>query len=500
MSLKIIKCIRKVVIIMAKKDKIKEDKNKWFVLTLLAIAQFMVVLDVSVVNIALPHIQSALRFSPENLQWIVTAYTLAVGGFLLLGGRVADLYGRKRTFLIGTALFGIASLITGFSNSETTMILARALQGLTAAFMSPAALSIVITMFKEGKERNKALGVWAAVAAGGAAAGVLLGGIITEYASWRWNFFINVPVALGVVYLGLKHIPESTTDLGHRHIDLRGATLVTSGLMLLVYGLTEAPSKGWTSDNSIITLGLSAILLIGFIVNEIKVKHPLMPLQLFKIRNVLGANLTQFPITASLFSMFFFLSLYIQTILQYSPVKSGLSFLPVTIIIGIVSGIVSSLIARTGYKKILVIAPLVMALGLFILAKGTPVGGTYLGDVFPGLAVMAVGLGMSFVSLTIAATSGVPKHESGLASGVLNTSQQIGGALGLAILSGVSASKTADVLEKAQGQITPLVQADALVQGFHSAFYVGAGFAVAASIFALFLVKDLSNTGKPLDQ
>lgn len=483
---------------MAKKDKVKQDKNKWFVLTLLAIAQFMVVLDVSVVNIALPHIQSSLNFSSANLQWVVTAYTLAVGGFLLLGGRVADLYGRKKTFLIGTAMFGVASLITGFSNSETTMILARGLQGFTAAFMSPAALSIVLTMFKEGKERNKALGVWAAVASGGAAAGVLLGGIITEYANWRWNFFINVPVALGVVYLGLKHIPESVTDLGHRHLDLRGATLVTSGLMLLVYGLTEAPSKGWTSDGSLISLGLSAILLVGFIYNEMKVPHPLMPLSLFKIRNVLGANLTQLPITASLFSMFFFLSLYIQIVLQYSPVKSGLSFLPVTIIIGIVSGIVSNMIAKTGYKRILVVAPLIMALGLFMLAKGTPVGGTYLGDVFPGLAVMAVGLGMSFVSLTIAATSGVPKDESGLASGVLNTSQQIGGALGLAILSGISAAKTADVLANTQGQINPAIQAAALVEGFHSAFYVGAGFAVVASIAALVLVKDLSSTGKSL--
>lgn len=472
---------------MAKKD----DKNKWFVLTLLAIAQFMVVLDVSVVNIALPHIQSALHFSSANLQWVVTAYTLAVGGFLLLGGRVADLYGRKKTFLIGTALFGIASLITGFSNSETTMIIARGFQGLTAAFMSPAALSIVITMFKEGKERNKALGVWAAVAAGGAAAGVLLGGIITEYADWRWNFFINVPVAAVVVYLGFKHIPESKTDLGHNHLDLRGATLVTSGLMLLVYGLTEAPGKGWTSDASLITLGASVALLIAFIVNEMKVQHPLMPLKLFKVRNVLGANLTQLPITASLFSMFFFLSLYIQIILQYSPVKSGLSFLPVTIIIGVVSGIVSSLIAKTGYKKIMVVAPLVMALGLFVLGHNTEVGGTYLGDVFPGLAIMAVGLGMSFVSLTIAATSGVPKHESGLASGVLNTSQQIGGALGLAILSGVSASKTADVLAQANGQITPYVQANALVEGFHAAFFVGVGFSVLASLFALLLLKDL---------
>jgi EmrB/QacA subfamily drug resistance transporter len=469
-------------------------QHKGLLLGLLALAQFMVVLDTSIVNVALPAIQKALHFSSTNLQWVVTAYTLSVGGFLLLGGRAADLYGRKRTFIGGVIAFTIASLLVGLSQSSTSMIVLRGVQGLAAAFMSPAALSIVLNTFKEGAERNRALGVWAAVAAGGAAAGVLLGGVITEYLGWRWDFLVNVPVGIFVVIAAIRLVPHFDSEKD-TSLDLPGAALVTSGLMLLVYTLTKASAWHWASGRTIGLLGLSAALLVSFIVNESRVKHPLVPLSIFRIRNVVGANLTQLPITASLFSMFFFLSLYLQTILDYSPVKSGLSFLPITIIIGITATIVSGAVTRFGYKPILVLAPLFMAVGLFMLGH-VPVGGSYLHDVFPGLAIMAVGLGMSFVAMTIAATSGVPARESGLASGILNTSQQIGGALGLAVLSGVASTKTANVL--ASSPHTPLAAANALVQGFHSAFYTGVGFAITASVCALLLIRQHDSAERKL--
>lgn len=461
----------------------KKMEHKWLVLTLLAIAQFMVVLDVSIVNVALPSIEKDLGFSPTNLQWIVTAYTLAFGGFLLLGGRAADLFGRRKVFMGGVAAFGLASLLTGLAHTESMLIVGRAIQGLAGAFMSPAALSIVITTFKEGAERNKALGVWGAVAAGGAAAGVLLGGVITEYLGWEWNFFVNIPVALFVFVMASRYVPESKPDVDHKNLDLAGAALVTGGLILLVYGLTEAPSKGWTSSATLAMVGGAVGLLVAFLVNEARSKHPLMPLKLFKIRNVLGANLTQLPITASLFSMFFFLTLYIQTILMYSPIQSGLSFLPTTFVIGAVAAIMSSRVTKYGYKWFLVVAPLLMAFALFMFSR-IPVDGTYFVNILPWLIVMAIGLGMSFVSLTIAATSGVPHHEAGLASGLLNTSQQIGGALGLAILSGVAASRTTDLLAEGANP------AYATVQGYHSAFHVGIVFALLASLSAFTLLKN----------
>lgn len=460
--------------------------NKGIILGLLALAQFMVVLDVSIVNVALPAIQKALHFAPSDLQWIVTAYTLAVGGFLLLGGRVADLYGRKWTFIGGAIAFGAASLVVGSSESSSIMIAARGIQGLAAAFMSPAALSIVLVTFREGKERNQALGVWSAVAAGGAAAGVLLGGILTQYLNWRWNFYVNVPVSLMVAVAAFYFLPAHESEAEHKDLDLPGAILVTSGLITLVYGLTKAYGWSWTSANTIGTLILAGALLGAFIVNEALAKHPLVPLEIFKIRNLSAANAVQLPVTASLFSMFFFLSLYVQTILGYSPVASGLSFLPVTIIIGVVATITSRYITRVGFKRFMVVAPIFMATGLYMLSH-IRVGGSYFVDVFPGLAVMAIGLGMSFVAITIAATSGVQADESGLASGILNTAQQIGGALGLAILSGVAAAATTNSL--ATSAHTALAVPTAYVAGYHAAFLVGVGFALTASLFALILVR-----------
>ena len=469
----------------------KQVVNKNRVLLIVAVAQFMVVLDSSIVNVALPSIYKSLNFtSASSLQWVVTAYTLAVGGFLLLGGRAADLYGRRKMFMYSAVAFSVASLACGLSQNSTTIQVLRAVQGLAAAFMSPAALSIVLTTFAEGKERAKALSVWGAVAAGGAAAGVLVGGILTEYLGWRWNFFVNVPVGIAVVTAAYLYVPESKADLKHNKLDLPGAALVTSGLMLLVYAFAKAPLVGWTSSTAIFLIGGAIALLAAFVYNESKSKQALMPLSIFRIPGVAGANLTQLPITASLFSMFFFVTLYLQNILQFSPIKSGLSFLPVPITIGFMSFAMQKVIAKVGYKKPIIVGPLLLAAGLFLLAH-IPVQGHYLRDVFPGLVLMAAGLGMTFICVTIAATTGVPARESGLASGLLNTSQQVGGSLGLAILSGVSASTTLAYLKtNAATAQQPLTQATAQVQGFHNALYVGMSFALLASLSAALLIRE----------
>lgn len=473
--------------------------HKGLILGILAIAQFMVVLDASIVNVALPAILRGLNFSPDNLQWVVTAYTLAFGGFLLFGGRAADLFGRRRTFLIGLVGFTVSSMIVGASQNEVMMIVARALQGLAAAFMSPAALSIILTEFREGADRNRALGVWSAVAAGGAAAGLLFGGVLTQYLGWRWDFFVNVPIGALLTVLALRFVPEHGSEAEHNDLDLPGAVLVTAGLMALVYGITKAPGWGWTSGQSLLWLGGATALLWLFIRNEASSKHPLMPLSIFRIRNLSGANMTQLPITAAMFSMFFFISLYVQNILGYSPVKTGVSFLPVTMIIGITATITSRFIIKLGYKPFMVLAPLFIATGLFMLSH-ISVGGSYLTGVLPGISILAFGVGMSFVAISIAATSGVPQNESGLASGLLNTAQQIGGALGLAILSGVAASKSKDVIVAAgQHAGDKLVIAQGTVAGFHSALLVGTGFALAASVISLVLIRQPKPKGDAAD-
>jgi EmrB/QacA subfamily drug resistance transporter len=473
------------------------SKNKRLLLGLVALAQFMVVLDSSIVNVALPSILKGLHFSTANLQWVVTAYTLAFGGFLLFGGRMADLYGRRKIFIIGLLAFTAASMLTGSSQNETMMIVARGLQGLSAAFMSPAALSILLNEFKEGKQRNMALGVWSAVAAGGAAAGLLFGGFLTQYLGWRWDFFVNVPVGITVSILALRFIPVHASETDHNDLDLIGAISVTAGLMTLVYGLTEAPVWGWTSAQTLSWLGASIILLGLFVFNETRSKHPLMPLSIFKIRNLSGANLTQLPITAAMFSMFFFISIYVQNVLGYSPVRTGLSFFPVTIILGLTATITSRFIAKVGYKPFMVVAPLVIAIGLFMLSH-IQVGSSYLGGILPGLMIMSLGIGMSFVAINVAATSGVPHKQSGLASGLLNTSLQIGGSLGLAILSGVSASKIkAYLISSGANAHSPLVIAKATVSGFHTALLVGTTFAIGASIIAFLIIKP--KKGEPID-
>lgn len=463
----------------------KHAENKWVVLALLAVAQFMVVLDIAIVNVALPSIARELHFAANNLQWVITAYTLTFGGFLLLGGRAADLFGRRRIFIGAIAAFALASLACGLAQSETQLIIMRALQGLAAAIMSPAALSIVLTEFREGPERNKAMGVWAAVAAGGAAAGVLLGGVLTQYFGWRWNFFVNVPVGLAVVLTALKLLPHHIGEENRKvALDLPGAFLATSGLMTLVYGLSKAPTQGWGSTTVWGFIVSALALLALFLWNEKRTAQPLMPLSLFKIRNVLGANAAFLVIACTMFSMFFFLTLYVQQVLGYSPVKSGLSFLPTTFVIAITSAIVSSRISKVGYKPFMVAGPAVLAVGLFVMSSTMEVGGNYWHNVFPGLAISALGMGLTFVSGTLAATAGVPKQLSGLASGVLNTSQQVGGAIGLGILSAVAFSTV-----KAD-QLIGKSSAAAQVHGYRNGLMVGILLALAAVVVTVLVVKN----------
>jgi EmrB/QacA subfamily drug resistance transporter len=462
----------------------KHSENKWVILALLALAQFMIVLDLSIVNVALPSIARNLHFAPSALQWVVTAYSITFGGFVLLGGRAADLFGRRRLFIGAVSVFLLASLSCGLAQSSTMLIITRAIQGLAAAIMSPAALSIVLTEFSEGKERNTALGVWSSVAAGGAAFGVLLGGILTQYVGWRWNFFINVPVGILVVLASLRLLPRHEGEENKKTtLDATGAVSATAGLMALVYGLSKAPADGWGSHTVIGFLIAAVVLLVAFVINEARVRQPLMPLSIFKIRNVSGGNIAALVIASTLFSQFFFISLYVQTVLGFGPAKSGLCFLPVTFIIAVTSILVSRSVGKIGYKWFLTAGPLALAVGFFML-RNIPVHGTYWGNVFPGLAINAFGMGLSFISMTLAATTGIPKHFSGLASGVLNTSQQVGGAIGLAVLSAVSVSAMKTYLKSGHGALS------SQVNGYHHAFYVAIGLAIAASLVAFLVVKN----------
>jgi len=475
---------------MAAATKEKKPTSHWFILVLLALAQFMVVLDVSIVNVALPAMQKAFNLTSTNLQWIITAYSLTFGGFLLLGGRAADLFGRRKTFLAGILVFSLASLGTGLSQSGVMLITFRALQGLAGAFMSPAALSIVLVTYKEGHERNVALSVWGAVASGGAAAGVLLGGIITQYLTWRWNFFVNVPVGLFVIIASLRVLGKHESEAEHNNLDLSGAISVTAGLMVLVYTLVKAPTYGWLNHRTLEYFAVSLVLLVFFVTNEMRAKHPLMPLRIFRIRNLTGANSVMLFQTAALYSVFFFTTLYLQEILHYSPIKTGFSFLVIPVVIAITATNVPRVIQRIGYKPILMIAPLFVATGLFWVSH-IPVNGTFWGNVAPGMILMGLGLGATFVSVTIAATSGVSQRESGLASGLLNTSQQIGGSLGLAILTGISTSGATRYLKNIHGSHSAYDKTAAAVHGYHDGYLVAAGFAVIASILATVIIKNI---------
>ena len=465
-------------------QQLPQDK-KWLALALLALAQFVVVLDASIVNVALPSIGSDLEFSQNDLSWVVNGYTLFFGGFLLLGGRMADLIGRRRLFVAGLIVFALASLAGGLATSSGMLIAARAVQGLGAAMLSPAALSLVTVIFAEGAERNKALGVWGAVAGSGGAAGVLLGGILTEYAGWEWVLFVNVPIGILAAVAAWRLLPESRNE-GARHFDIAGAVTVTAGLSLLVYTIIDAGNAGWTSAQ---TLGLAAVALalIGaFVAIELRSKAPLVPFGIFRKRTITGTNIVGVLVAMALFSMFFFISLYMQQVLGYSAIKSGLSYLPLAGGIIVSAGIASGLVTKYGFKPIFVTGLVLTAIGLTWFSQ-VDVGGSYVGDIlFPSL-IAAVGLGFAFVPMTIAAVSGVEAHETGLASGLINTSQQVGGALGLAILASIANSRTDELMEAAGGAQAALP--NALTEGFQLAFIIGAAFAVVGAILAATLIS-----------
>jgi EmrB/QacA subfamily drug resistance transporter len=463
------------------------DRRRWYALALLAVAQFVVVLDASIVNVALPSIGKDLHFSQQNLAWVVNAYVLTFGGFLLLGGRAADLLGRRRVFVGGLVLFALASLAGGLAQSEAWLIAARAVQGLGAAILSPAALSIVTTIFREGADRNRALGVWGAVAGSGGAAGVLMGGILTDTLGWQWVLFVNTPIGLAAAFLAPRLIPESRATDAVRSFDVAGALTVTAGLSVLVYALVDATSAGWGSTQTVGLLALSVALLVAFAVIESRSKHPLVPFRFFRSRTVTGSNAVALLVGASLFSMFFFISLYMQQVLGYGPLKAGFAYLPLAVTIMLSAGIASQLTTRVGFKPVLAAGLVFIAAGLLWFSQ-VSVHGTYLGDILGPSLLAAMGLGFAFVPVTIGAMAGVSERESGLASGLINTTQQIGGALGLAVLATVANARTDHVMAASGGDPAGLPRA--LTEGFQSAFAVGAGFAVIGLVLALTLIRN----------
>jgi len=451
----------------------RPDPRRWKALAVLGVAYLMVVLDVSIVNVALPSIQKDLHFSTENLQWVVSGYALTFGGFLLLGGRTGDLLGRRRLFMVGLGLFAAFSLLCGLSVSSGMLIAARALQGAAGAVLSPSVFSITSVTFAEGSERNKALGILGAIAGSGAAIGVLLGGVLTEYAGWEWIFFVNVPIGFGALLLVPRFVRESHAEGLARHFDSAGAVTVTASLMLFVYGLTQSTSKGWGSGQTIGVLVASAVLMAAFIAIELRSQSPLVPLGIFKRRTLAGANVVGFGLGTTVFGMFFLLSLYMQQVLGFSALKTGVGYLAVALTAVVASGVSQALVTRAGVKPILTVGLLLLAGGLAYFTQ-VSVNGSYVSDLLPGFLLIGVGLGFSFVPVSIAALAGVSGHEAGLASGLINTSQQIGGALGLAILTTVSTTRTDHLLDQGVPRL------DALTRGFSLAFWVGVGFALVS--------------------
>jgi EmrB/QacA subfamily drug resistance transporter len=457
------------------------ETNRWVVLVLVCLAQFMVVLDATIVNVALPSIQHDLDFSPANLAWIINSYTLLFGGFLLLGGRAADLFGRKRIFLAGVILFSAASALCALATSQGMLIGFRALQGLGAALVSPAALSIIMTTFADGAERTKALAAWGAIAASGSAFGLLLGGVLTESLSWEWIFLVNVPIGAAAFFASLRLIPESKGD-GAQGFDIFGAVSVTGGVVAIVYAIVRAESDGWGSST---TLGFGALgiaLIVAFVLIERVHKHPLVRLGIFRTRSLSTANGVMVLAMAGMFAMFFFATIYVQEVLGYSPIKSGFAFLPFTV--GIIGGSVAAqqLIPRIGVKAQILSGLVLAGVGLVLMTRITPEG-SYVGELLPAVIVLAIGMGMLFVPLTLLATTNVDGHDAGLASGLFNTSQQVGGALGLAILSTFATSRTEDLLK--DGTAAP----QALVDGYHLAFLIGAVFMAVGAVAILTLIR-----------
>jgi len=460
---------------------VTSPRLKWLGLALLATVQFMVVLDIAIVNVALPSIQTDLEFSQANLQWVISAYALVFGGFLLLGGRAADLLGRRRIFMLGLIAFTIGSLLCGLAWSEASLIGARAIQGLGAATISPAALAILMTTFAEGRERNIALGVWGAVGGFGAAAGVLLGGVLTDALSWEWIFFVNIPVGIAAFALAPVLLGESR-DTRVRSFDAPGAVLVTGGLTTLVLAITQGSDWGWSSGRTIGVFAAAAALLVGFVRWENHAAEPLMRFGILRTKTVLGANVAGFILGTALFSMFLMLTLYMQQVLGYSAMRTGVAYLAVAGTSIIWANVAAALVNRVGVRPLIAAGMAILTAGLLLFTQ-VSVGGSYAADLLPGFLIVALGMALCFVPISIAALAGVKQAEAGLASGLINTSQQIGGAVGIALLSTIAISRTEN--EVAAGTAVP----QALTSGFQLAFWVGAGIALAGVVAALALIR-----------
>jgi EmrB/QacA subfamily drug resistance transporter len=447
-------------------------------LLLLCAVQFLDVVDGSIVNVALPSIEHSLRFSQQNLQWVATGYVLTYGGFLLLGGRAADLLGRRRVLVAGVVVFAACSLVAGLAGTDATLIGARLAQGVGAALMAPAALSLVTTSFREGVDRHKALGIWGAVSGLGAATGVFLGGVLSEGPGWRWVFFVNLPVCALILGAAFRLLDGDRPHRTRRDFDLAGAVLATGSMLVLVYGLIEAPDHGWSSTRSLGAFAVSALLLAAFVVNERRSRSPLVPLSIFRVPGLVAADITQLVAFAGFYATFFFLTLYMQNILGWSPIRAGAAYLPVTLGLGISASISPRLFARLGTRPVLVGGAMLAAGGIYTLSR-IPLNGTYLADVLPGLVVMSLGLGAIFVGATVAANAGVPAGQAGLAAGLLNTSLQLGIAVGLAVFSALATARTDHLLAV---HTSP---AHALLGGYGLALRAAAVFLAAAGLVAL---------------
>jgi EmrB/QacA subfamily drug resistance transporter len=463
-----------------------EERRKWWVLAVVVAAQFMVVLDVAIVNVALPSIKTDLGFSQESLQWVITAYSIMFGGVLLLGGRLSDLLGRRRLFMTGLAIFTVFSLLDGLAWSEGSLIAFRSLQGLGAALLSPAALSILTTTFREGRERNVALGVWGAASGSGGAAGVLLGGALVSGLSWPWIFFINVPVGALVIAVSPLLLRESRADLGHRRFDLAGATSITGGLMLLVYAMTRATQDGWATAATVSLLAASAALIGAFFLIEARSQAPLLPLRIFKLRTLSASNLSGLLMGGAIFSQFFLLTLYMQQVLHYSALKTGVAYIGLTLTIIAFSAVAQGLVTRFGVRYVLPAGLALSTVALVLFAR-LPVHGNYFSDLFPAFMISGLGLALAFVPMSIGALTGVRPADAGVASGLINTSQQIGGAVGVAVATTIATTWTSRYVDSHVGVTAG--SGAALTHGFQIAFYVLAALAAAGAILSALMLE-----------
>jgi EmrB/QacA subfamily drug resistance transporter len=464
----------------------ERDRRRWAILSVLVLSQFMVVLDVAIVNVALPTIKNDLHFSEDGLQWVITAYAILFGGVLLLGGRMADLLGRRRVFMAGMALFTVSSLLDGLAWSSTSLVVFRGLQGLGAALLAPAALSILMTTFQEGRDRNLALGIWGAASGSGGAAGVLLGGALTSALSWSWIFFINVPVGILVLAISPALLSESRADLDHRHFDAAGAASITGGLMVLVYALTHASQHGWATTETIGLLLASAALIVAFVVIEARSPAPLLPLRIFRLRTLTASNVNALLMGAAIFSQFFLLTLYMQQVLHYSALKTGVAYVALTTAIVGFSAVSQGLVTRFGIRRVLPVGMALSAGGLVLYAQ-LPVHGHYFSNLFPAFILSGIGLAFAFVPMSIGALMGVRESDAGVASGLLNTNQQIGGAIGVAIATTIATTYTSHYVHGHPG-VGPLDGA-ALTYGFQITFYVLAALAALAAIVTAVMIE-----------